>query len=146
MRHLAEAGWFVWTSIEPQIGIIRGTGDPLLAWAVIGGESGPGARAFDIRWPRYILAERKRLRLATFVKQLGANPQEIAYNPQEIAYISDETEAEQTNWMRDGWTWIHESTGSHWRRYLRLKDRKGGDMLEWPADLRVREFPKVVSA
>ena len=22
-----------------------------------------------------------------------------------------------------------------------LKDRKGGDMAEWPADLRVREFP-----
>jgi hypothetical protein len=24
---------------------------------------------------------------------------------------------------------------------LRLKNRKGGDMSEWPADLRVREFP-----
>jgi protein gp37 len=25
--------------------------------------------------------------------------------------------------------------------YLKLKDKKGGDMSEWPADLRVREFP-----
>ncbi len=24
---------------------------------------------------------------------------------------------------------------------IRLKDRKGGNMAEWPADLRVREFP-----
>lgn len=24
-----------------------------------------------------------------------------------------------------------------------LKDRKGGDMSEWPADLRVRQFPEV---
>jgi hypothetical protein len=24
---------------------------------------------------------------------------------------------------------------------LKLRDRKGGDMAEWPADLRVREFP-----
>ena len=24
---------------------------------------------------------------------------------------------------------------------LRLRDRKGGDMAEWPEDLRVREFP-----
>jgi hypothetical protein len=24
---------------------------------------------------------------------------------------------------------------------IRLRDRKGGDMAEWPADLRVREFP-----
>ena len=23
-----------------------------------------------------------------------------------------------------------------------LKDRKGGDMAEWPSDLRVREFPQ----
>lgn len=26
-------------------------------------------------------------------------------------------------------------------RALRLHDRKGGDMREWPADLRVREYP-----
>lgn len=25
--------------------------------------------------------------------------------------------------------------------YLNLKDRKGGDMSEWPEDLRVREYP-----
>jgi len=23
-----------------------------------------------------------------------------------------------------------------------LKDKKGGDMKEWPSDIRVREFPK----
>ena len=26
---------------------------------------------------------------------------------------------------------------------LRLRDHKGGDMAEWPADLRVREYPTV---
>lgn len=26
-----------------------------------------------------------------------------------------------------------------------LNDKKGGDINEWPADLRVREFPKLTS-
>lgn len=34
-----------------------------------------------------------------------------------------------------------EGFGVH--RKLRLKDSKGGDMEEWPADLRVREFPQL---
>jgi len=25
---------------------------------------------------------------------------------------------------------------------IKFKDRKGGDMAEWPEDLRVREFPR----
>lgn len=28
---------------------------------------------------------------------------------------------------------------------VRLSDKKGGDMSEWPQDLRVREYPKRVS-
>ena len=42
--------------------------------------------------------------------------------------------------MFDGWTRITDADGQRWRRYLRLKDRKGGDMSEWPEDLRVREM------
>jgi len=35
----------------------------------------------------------------------------------------------------------HRETGKvGWPR-LRLRDRKGGDMQEWPSDLMVREFP-----
>lgn len=30
--------------------------------------------------------------------------------------------------------------------WLHLKDRKGGDMSEWPADLRVRQWPVAVAA
>lgn len=29
---------------------------------------------------------------------------------------------------------------------IRTYDRKGGDMDEWPEDLRVREFPETVAA
>jgi hypothetical protein len=28
---------------------------------------------------------------------------------------------------------------------LRLRDRKGGDMDEWPYDLRVRQFPEALA-
>lgn len=32
-------------------------------------------------------------------------------------------------------------SAAHYHELLRLKDKKGGDMSEWPEDLRVREFP-----
>ena len=35
-----------------------------------------------------------------------------------------------------------DSPGNGWIS-LGLKDRKGGDMEEWPGNLRVREFPAV---
>jgi hypothetical protein len=33
----------------------------------------------------------------------------------------------------------HPDCSTEW---LNLKDKKGGDMTEWPADLRVRAFPE----
>lgn len=44
-----------------------------LAWAIIGGESGPKARVFDPEWCQNLLADCERLSIAPFVKQLGAN-------------------------------------------------------------------------
>lgn len=32
-------------------------------------------------------------------------------------------------------------TGSAYAKSAKFADRKGGDLAEWPADLRVREFP-----
>lgn len=105
-----------------------------LDWIIVGGESGPSARPFDIAWARRAIQECREAGVACFVKQLGANPQEIAY-PRDV------TEAEAARWMRDGWTRVVDGDGEQWRKYYRLKDRKGGDMSEWPEDLRVREFP-----
>jgi len=36
--------------------------------------------------------------------------------------------------------------GTHFAREYGLRDRKGGDMSEWPEDLRVREYPRPVAA
>jgi hypothetical protein len=90
-----------WASVEPLL-------EPVdlrlwlgsLDWVVVGGESGRGARPFDIAWARDVLRQCRAAGVPCFIKQLGARP---------VA--------------------------------LRLKHGKGGDMAEWPADLRVREFP-----
>ncbi len=85
-------------------------------WVIIGGESGPGARPFDIAWARSVAAQCHDAGVACFVKQLGAKPE------RELVTNATFGETEMTP--------------------LTLKDHKGGDIKEWPADLRVREFPR----
>jgi protein gp37 len=88
-------------------------------WVIVGGESGPGARPFDIDWARYTVAQCRAAGVAVFVKQLGANP------------LVGEGCADP------GRCCVHDHTGIQ----RHLKDRKGGNPPEWPEDLRVREFP-----
>jgi protein gp37 len=97
-------------------------------WIIVGGESGAGARPFHLEHAREIVRaclyhcadcapeERPRLpadRPAVFVKQLGAKP--VA------GHVVFNGHANGIN--------------------LSLRDRKGGNWDEWPADLRIREFP-----
>lgn len=89
-----------------------------LDWLIVGGESGPGARPFDIRWARDTIAQCKAAGVPCFVKQLGADP---------FIGIGDQDPAKLQPSRCDG---------------PNFKDRKGGDWDEWPADLRVREFPE----
>lgn len=116
-----------WISAEPLLGPIKLRWDRWLPvsgheqiereqlrtidWAILGGESGPGARPCDLQWIRVIAAQCMAAGVKCFVKQLGAN----------IAPVTVEN-------------------GSVKER-LFLKDRKGGDISEFPIDLRVREFP-----
>ena len=81
-----------------------------IEWLIIGGESGPGARPFDLAWARSAIAQCRAAGVACFVKQLGAQP----------------------FFQRDHGT----------RESLPLHDRAGVAPEEWPADLRVREFPR----
>jgi len=92
---------------------------PKLDWIIVGGESGPGARPFDISWARAVVRQCRAAGVACFVKQLGSHAQEYL-TPQQS--LSDEP------------------TGKLWK--LILGSRKGGDMEEWPEELRVREFPE----
>ena len=49
-------------------------GDHCVDWVIVGGESGHGARPFDLDWARATVSQCKAADVACFVKQLGADP------------------------------------------------------------------------
>lgn len=99
--------------------------NPRVDWVIFGGESGHGARPCNVEWIRDGLAQCKADGVAAFVKQLGKMPFESRGKP--VIY---QTAAGAVPGHAD----------SQW---LNLQHSKGGDPAEWPADLRVREFPQV---
>jgi hypothetical protein len=80
----------------------------------VGGESGPGARPFRLEWAAAVKRTCAAFGVAFFCKQLGAKPEHRPLSP----------------------------TGESTVIPLVLEDRKGGDMGEWPASLRVRQYPE----
>jgi protein gp37 len=47
-----------------------------LDWLIVGGESGPGARPFDVAWARSAIRQCREAGVPVFIKQLGARPWE----------------------------------------------------------------------
>ena len=45
-----------------------------LDWVIVGGESGPGARPFDLAWARSTIRQCREAGVACFMKQWGAHP------------------------------------------------------------------------
>jgi protein gp37 len=99
---------------------------PRLDWIVIGGESGPGARPFDLAWARSTVEACRAAGVPCFVKQLGARPMLSAAAP--CVEQSAESIARHGEYDPDPIEYD-------------LRDRKGKDPSEWPEDLRVREWP-----
>lgn len=89
-------------------------------WVIIGGESGPNARPFNVQWARDIRDQCKAAGVPFYLKQLGAMP------------VDENLDGDLTRGVVD--------MEMDCRRAI--SDRKGGDMSEWPKDLRVREMPK----
>ncbi len=90
-----------------------------LDWVIVGGESGPKSRPCQVDWIRSIVQQCAAAGAPCFVKQLGAHvTHRLVYGPPTF-------EADQP---------VHVERA-------RLVDRKGGEPAEWPADLRVRQFP-----
>lgn len=83
-----------------------------LHWLIVGGESGPSGRPFDLMWARRLRDQCARAGVAYFFKQAGAHP-----------FVSSPD--------RDG------AAGHE----LKLRNVKGDDLDELPEDLRVREVP-----
>jgi protein gp37 len=84
-------------------------------WLIIGGESGPGSRPFHVSHARELIAH------ATMTST--AEREGIAIFVKQLGAQA------------------FDGTGYP----LSLRDRKGGDMAEWPPDLRVREWPSISS-
>lgn len=122
---------FRFVSVEPYIGRIEpesmrsllSTGK--ISLVIFGGESGRRSRPLDVDWIREGIRICREQGVMPFVKQLGAAPMQ-----------------HKDKWLADPWT------GASWDkrvpedfRLLSLGDHKGGDMSEWPIDLRVRVMP-----
>jgi protein gp37 len=101
-------------SCEPMLRPLDTTHAARFDWIIFGGESGKGARECHLKWIRDGVAFCRQHTIAPFVKQLGALPMLDRPIPP-----------------------LHQPCK------LCLKDSHGGEMEEWPADMRVREFPKV---
>lgn len=102
-----------------------------LDWVVQGGESGPSPRPYDIAWPRFTRDQCAATNTAWFHKQMGAFVVSNGVVRPGEAW-GCEHRKEEVDVGGDGLKFRHH-----------LKNRKGGDMSEWPEDLRVRQLPKV---
>jgi len=117
-------------SVEPQLEEV--TPDlRAISWVICGGESGPGARPFNLAWAESLLAQCRAAGVPFFMKQAGAVPM-----------IDDQL------WRQccaAGRVPLLAANNAHKvpanTVALRFQDRKGGDPAEWPEHLRVREFP-----
>lgn len=129
--HLVRMPAFtVFVSAEPLLGPID-CGDALdcIEWVIVGGESGPDARPFDVAWARSLVKQCQEHGSAPFVKQLGSKPVH---------------ECERCKGKHPGRCRMSGGDDGHDHdRVLPIyfRDRKGGDIEEWPKDLRIREMP-----
>lgn len=98
-------------------------------WVICGGESGPGARPFNLAWAESLLEQCRAAGVPFFMKQVGSNP--LMPKVMELnAHGEFLTE-----------TTCHDPVPL-------IVTSKGGEMADWPEHLRVREFPspKLVTA
>jgi hypothetical protein len=121
-----------------------------LDWIIVGGESGPGARPFDVEWARSTVRQCRAADVPVFVKQMGGY---VCDRNDRLAL--DNPPLDKTWWPEPKCSWDDGPRGNierDLRGYrddyqgapvrIKLQDRKGGDPSEWPEDLRVREFPE----
>jgi protein gp37 len=138
-------------------------------WVIVGGESGNGARPFDLAWARSIRDQCKAAGVPYFFKQAGCAPFDSAGEYIEFATFQ--------KWVDHAKSWLVgrlgvKVEGGPWtlvdtkgrictngaemmrardedafpvRAYPRLLMRgKGGELAEIPQDLRVREMPRTL--
>lgn len=107
-------------SIEPLLEDLGEIGLTGIDWVIVGGESGHRARPFDLEWARSIIRRCREAHVPVFMKQAGAAAYDLGGD----------------HLCPDGSVPVG--------CFLDLKHKKGGDLMELPEDLRVREMPGAV--
>jgi protein gp37 len=104
----------------------------MIDWVIVGGESGAKARPCNVEWIEEIVRICRDTFVPCFVKQLGAVPMESeqTWRARELTRVLSVKNRKRVPEGFVGWS---------------MADKKGGDPLEWPLDLRVREFPHAIS-
>jgi protein gp37 len=101
LEKLHKRGWRTFYSVEPLLEQMElYLNQYRVDWVIIGGESGPGARAFHLEWAQSLIQQCRDASIPPFMKQLGSNPYENGHP-------------------------------------LKLRDRKGANLQEWPEALRM---------
>lgn len=131
---LGPVGFTRWLTSKGECIYINGKPTRGLDWLICGGESGPGARPFNIQWARDVIEQCKSAGVPFFMKQLGAKPYWPLVNG--LGEWAPHVKFNRVNYREPPYHWDE----------IRLRDRKGGDVSEWPEDLRVRQFPEVRAA
>lgn len=109
-----------------------------LDWIVVGGESGPGARAFDVAWARKVRDGCATHGVAYFFKQLGAHPYD---GDKAIEIELDGIGAIGAAILDPRRPLGVAKTGN----VIATKSKKGGAWEDIPVDLRIREYPKAAA-
>ena len=106
-------------SVEPMLEEIRINLEGI-DWVICGGESGPGARPFDLAWARSLRDQCKAAGVLFFMKQAGSLPHDGERVLYGVGPYGPAKEGLEPVW-------------------LQFKDKKGGDPAEWPGDVRIQE-------
>ncbi len=103
-----------------------------LDWVIVGGESGPGARPFDVEWAFSLVCQCSEAEIACFVKQLGRYPFTVCASCDRkigrglLGGFVDACGPSHTQSIQD---------------FCRIHASKGDVPDEWPKDLCVQQFP-----
>jgi len=112
---------------------------PQIDWVIVGGESGAGARPFDLAWARSLVQQCRAAGVAPFVKQLGSH----VLDRNDAGFDGDDEDDWPEEMRTSGW---YDSMYQGENVRVHLRHTHGGNPDEWPEDLRVREWPASAEA
>ena len=98
-------------------------------WVIIGGESGVHSRQCKIEWIQDIVSQCRAAGVPPFVKQLGS--------------LATCDNANVFDWPADARLLASDQVEGAASCLIKTRHPKGGDIEEWPDQLRVREFPNL---